>query len=56
MSISFSSKLRGLLLLLLLLLLAAAADPAGRPGKRQLHPVQGSHTVSAVQPPTQSSD
>ena len=53
MSISFSSKLRGLLLLLLL---AAAADPAGRPGKRQLHPVQGSHTVSAVQPPTQSSD
>ena len=41
----------GILLLLLLLLLAA-----GRPGKRHLHTVQGSHPVSAVQPPTQSSD
>jgi len=38
---------------ILLLLLLLAAD---RPGKRHLHPVQGSHPVNAVQPPIQSSD
>jgi hypothetical protein len=38
-------------ILLLLLFLAA-----GRPGERQLHNIQGSHPVSAVQPPTQNSD